>query len=455
MLVAKQHKTYLCSECGASFARWSGRCPNCDQWDTLEEVIPEPGGARDRLGTTAEGHAVKLDEIQMEHHGRISSGIAELDRVLGGGILPGSTVLLGGDPGIGKSTIMLQALGQITGDDVRCLYVTCEESLSQIKIRAARLALSGSPVLVASETSLDAICGLLVTREPQVAVVDSVQMVHTDQLDSPMGSLSQLKACAAELIQLAKQLGCALFLIGHVTKQGAIAGPKALEHMVDTVLYFESEGFQSMRILRAAKNRFGSVNEIGVFEMTEDGLRDVQNPSALFLAERDAGESGSVVTATIEGNRALMVEIQALVAPSAYGTPERKASGIDYRRFSMLLCVLERRAGLNVAACDAFVNVAGGVRVLEPAADLPVALAIASSSRDVAFPADAVAIGEVGLAGEVRAVGHIDKRLKEAQKLGFKRAFIPTGNASAASHVSISAQPVRHLRDAIKLFQQR
>ena len=452
--MAKQRKTYVCTECGGSFPRWSGRCPNCDQWNTLEEVISAPAQARDLLGTVAEGQAVELNEIQMEHLGRIGSGIPELDRALGGGILPGSTVLLGGDPGIGKSTIMLQALGQIAGDDVRCLYVTCEESLSQIKLRAARLALTGSPMLVASETSLEAICGLLAAREPQVAVVDSVQMVNTDRLDSPMGSLSQLKACAAELIRLAKQQGCALFLIGHVTKQGAIAGPKALEHMVDTVLYFESERFQSMRILRAAKNRFGSVNEIGVFEMTEEGLRDVPNPSALFLAERDAGESGSVVTATIEGNRALMVEIQALVAPSVYGTPERKASGIDYRRFSMLMAGLERRAGLSVAASDAFVNVAGGVRVPEPAADLPVALAIASSSRDVPFPADAVAFGEVGLAGEVRAVGHVDKRLKEAQKLGFERAFIPAGNMSAASHLSISAHPVRHLREVIKLLQQ-
>ena len=451
--MAKQRKSYICTECDGSFPRWSGRCPNCDQWNTLDEVISTPAQAPDWPGAAADVYALKLDEIQAEQLGRMHSNIPEFDRVLGGGILPGSTVLLGGDPGIGKSTIMLQVLGQMAGDDVRRLYITCEESLSQIKLRAARLALTGSPMLVASETSLEAICGLLASREPNVAVVDSVQMVNTDRLESPMGSLSQLKTCAAGLIQLAKRQGCALFLVGHVTKQGTIAGPKALEHMVDTVLYFESERFQSMRILRATKNRFGPINEIGVFDMTEEGLREVPNPSELFLAERDAGESGSVVTATIEGNRALLVEIQALVAPSAYGTPERKASGIDYRRFSMLLAVLERRAGLDIGAWDAFVNVAGGVRVLEPAADLPLALAIASSSRDVPFPANAVAIGEVGLAGEVRAVSHVEKRLKEAEKLGFERAFIPAGNASAASRLSMSAHPIRHLRDVVKLFQ--
>ena len=391
--MSKERKNYVCSECGASFGRWSGRCPNCQEWDTLEEAAPEPRSAIGRRSSgAAPAVSYALDEIPEERRSRIECGIGEFDRVLGGGLLPGGTVLLGGDPGIGKSTILLQALGRLAAHGVQCVYVSCEESLGQIRLRAERMGLDGAPLRVAAETSLDAIAGLLAHEQPEVAVVDSIQMVIVDQLDSPIGSLSHLKTSASELIRQAKQAGFTLFLVGHVTKQGAIAGPKALEHLVDTVLYFESERFQAMRILRAAKNRFGSINEIGVFEMTEQGLQDVANPSELFLAERDAGESGSVVTATIEGNRALLVEIQALVAPSSYGTPERKASGVDYKRFGMLLSVLERRAGVGLGPCDAFANVAGGVRIFEPAADLPLSLAIISSSRDLPFPADAVAM---------------------------------------------------------------
>ena len=452
--MAKQQRKFVCTECGASFPRWSGRCPNCEKWDSLEEVISTPKARRKSLLTPKEGQAQTMSSIPEDRHTRTMSGIPEFDRVLGGGILPGSTVLLGGDPGIGKSTILLQALAQMSGKEVRCLYVTCEESLSQIKLRAKRLGFGSSELLVASESSLEGICGLLAGYEPQVAVVDSIQMVSADELGAPLGSLSQLKLCASELVRLAKSQGFALFLVGHMTKQGILAGPKAIEHMVDTVLYFESERFQALRILRAAKNRFGSVNEIGVFEMREEGLRDVPNPSELFLAERQPAESGSVVTATMEGNRALLVEIQALIAPSIYGIPERKASGIDPRRFSMMLSVLERRAGLGLGARDAFVNVAGGVRILEPAADLPLALAIASSGRDLPFPGNAVAIGEVGLGGEVRAVGHMDRRLNEARKLGFERAIIPFGNLAACKRVSLSIEPVRHLRDAIKLLER-
>jgi len=449
--MAREHKRYVCTQCGASFVRWSGRCPNCGRWDTLEEAAAEPARSP-RAAAPARAYA--LAEVPAEPRERIRCGIAEFDRVLCGGLLPGSTVLLGGDPGIGKSTILLQVLGRMAQAGVHCLYVSCEESLSQLRLRAERLGLAECPLRVTAESSLEAVCALLADEQPRVAAVDSVQMVSFGGLDSPVGSLAQLKTCAAELVRVAKDAGVGLFLVGHVTKQGAIAGPRALEHMVDTVLYFESESFQALRILRAAKNRFGSINEIGVFQMAEDGLQEVSNPSALFLAERDPEESGSVVTATVEGNRALLVEIQALVAPSAYGTPERKASGLDYRRFSMLLAVLERRAGLSLAACDAFTNVAGGVRIIEPAADLPTALALASSSRDVPFPADAVAVGEVGLGGEVRAVPHMDRRLKEAQKLGFTRAFIPAGNRSAARRMSIEACPVRHLRDAMRLMEK-
>ena len=450
----RNRSRYLCTECGASFARWSGRCPNCEEWDSLEEQASEEAEQSAHPSISARpGKAWDLAEIPEEHRTRLESGIAEFDRVLGGGLLPGATILLGGDPGVGKSTILLQALSRLSATGTRSLYVSCEESLAQIKLRAERLGFAGTPLRVASETGLGSICGLIEQEEPGVAVIDSIQMVTASGIDSPIGSLTHLKASASELIRLAKRKHLTLFLVGHVTKQGALAGPKALEHMVDTVLYFESEQFHSMRILRAAKNRFGSINEIGVFQMGEEGLRDVRNPSELFLAERDANESGSVVTAAVEGNRALLVELQALVAPSAYGTPERKASGVDGKRFSMLLSVLERRAGVSLGGCDAFANVAGGVRVPEPAADLPLALAIVSSARDLPFPADAVAVGEVGLAGEVRAVGRLDRRLREAAKLGFRQAFIPSGNSEKIDHIEIEVTPVRHLRDAIRALE--
>ncbi|MFW6279711.1 MAG: DNA repair protein RadA [Planctomycetota bacterium] len=445
---------YVCSECGASFARWSGRCPNCEEWDSLEERAPEPDETGYLEDTAEPGRAWDLDEIPEEDHDRVRSGIEEFDRVLGGGLLPGATVLLGGDPGVGKSTILLQALSRLSAADVPSLYVSCEESLSQIKLRATRLGFAGTPLRVASETSLGPICTMIEEERPAAVVVDSIQMVTASRLDSPLGSLKHLKTSASALIRRAKTEGFTLFLVGHVTKQGSLAGPKALEHMVDTVLYFESEKFHSMRILRAAKNRFGSINEIGVFQMGEDGLRDVHNPSELFLSERDTGESGSVVTAAVEGNRAILVELQALVAPSSYGTPERKASGLDYKRFSMLLSVLERRGGISLGGCDAFANVAGGVRVPEPAADLPLALAIASSSRDMAYPPDSVAIGEIGLSGEVRAVGQLERRLREAAKLGFRRAIVPRGNALDHGTTEIEVQRVRHLREALRTVEE-
>ncbi|MBS3761919.1 MAG: DNA repair protein RadA [Planctomycetes bacterium] len=452
----KKHARYVCSECGASFARWSGRCPNCGEWDSLAETVSEgdSSGFR-RAGQGARpAESYTLPEIPEETRARLQTGITEFDRVLGGGILHGGTVLIGGEPGIGKSTVLLQALGKLAQSDHPCIYVSCEESLSQIKLRAERLGVSESPLQVAAETSLDSIAALLEQEKPEVTVVDSIQMVIVDDLDSPIGSLTHLKTSGSELIRQAKRLASGLFLVGHVTKSGSIAGPKALEHMVDTVLYFESEHSQSFRILRATKNRFGSVNEIGVFQMGETGLRDVTNPSELFLSERDAQESGSVVTAAIEGNRALLVEIQALVTPSSYGTPERKASGIDYKRFGMLLSVLDRRVGLNLGPSDAFANVAGGVRVAEPAADLPLALAIISSKRDVPFPADAVAIGEVGLSGEVRAVSHLDRRLTEAAKLGFEKAIVPAGNKKVPSGLDIGIKTVRHLREGLGMLEE-
>ncbi len=451
--MAKDNKRYHCTECGASFARWSGRCPNCEEWDSLEEQKSTSGGAGEPYVDSEPGQAWDLDEIPEDNQSRVMSGSAEFDRVLGGGLLPGATVLIGGGPGVGKSTVLLQTLSRLAANDVPSLYVSCEESLSQIKLRASRLGYAGSGVRVASETSLGPICSLIKGEEPSAVVVDSIQMVTASKLDSPLGSLKHLKSSASALIDLAKRNDFTLFLVGHVTKKGSLAGPKVLEHMVDTVLYFESEKFHSMRILRAAKNRFGSINEIGVFQMEEDGLKDVTNPSELFLSERNAHGSGSVVTAAVEGNRAVLLELQALVAPSSYNTPERKASGLDYKRFSMLLSVLERRAGISLGGCDAFANVAGGVRVPEPAADLPLALAIASSNRDLPFPEKSLAVGEIGLSGEIRAVGQLDRRLREAEKLGFETAFVPAGNSSDVNKVSIDIQPLRHIRQGLRVLE--
>ncbi len=454
--MARERVSYVCGECEASFPRWSGRCPNCQEWDTLQEVRerPQGKGSFGKPAARAGVAATPLAQVEARRLSRLGSDIPELDRVLGGGVLPGSSILLGGEPGIGKSTILLQALGRMAARGVPCLYVSCEESLGQLKLRAERLGLKDSALPVAAQSDLASILGLIAAGELRVLVVDSIQRVHAAELDSATGSLRQVSTCATGLTETCKERAIALFLVGHVTKRGLIAGPRALEHLVDTVLYFEGEtaGGAALRVLRAVKNRFGPVNEIGVFEMHSEGLREVSNPSALFLAERDADAAGSVVTATMEGSRALLVEVQALVGPGAYGTPERKASGIDYRRFSMMLSVLERQAGLELGRCDAFVNVAGGVRVYEPAADLPLLLALASSFREAPFFADGVAVGEVGLGGEVRAVGRIEDRLREARKLGFERAVVPVGNAPAARRLMAEVHAVRRLTDALRLL---
>jgi len=450
--LAKVETTYVCAECGATFYRWSGKCPNCQQWDSLQEVRATADRRSRPNSTGIVASPLSVAEISADREVRVPTDMPEFDRVLGGGVLLGSTILLGGDPGIGKSTIVLQALGQLAAHGVRCLYVSCEESLGQVKMRADRLGLGGSPLAAAAETSLGNILVLTGAEGLQVAAIDSIQRVNAEGVDSPPGSLRQVNTCATALTEACKAAGCALFLVGHVTKQGLIAGPRALEHLVDTVLYFESERFQSLRILRAEKNRFGAVNEIGVFEMGPDGLQEVRNPSELFLAERDTSASGSVVTATMEGSRALLVEIQALVGPASYGTPERKVSGMDYRRFSMMLSVLERQAGLELGRCDAFINVAGGVRVFEPAADLPLVLALASSFRNRPFLSDTVAVGEVGLGGEVRAVSRIEERLKEARKLGFEQAVVPAGNAKAAARLINQVHAVRNLHEATRLL---
>jgi DNA repair protein RadA/Sms len=452
--MARSRTHYTCTECGADFPRWSGRCPNCNEWDTLQEHAPAaaaaPGSALQYTGPAPP--ATPLHEISVSSTPRMNTGLDELDRVLGGGVLPGAAVLLGGEPGAGKSTILLQALDGLSRSGFSCLYVTCEESLSQVRMRAERLGLGDSALAVSCEPDLAGILALMESSGARVVAVDSVQRVRVPSGGAVPGGVRQVTTSAGALTDAAKRSGCAVFLAGHVTKDGVLAGPRALEHLVDTVLYFESERFQSLRVLRATKNRFGAVDEIGVFEMRQDGLHGVPNPSSILLAERDPSASGSVVTSSLEGRRALLVEVQALVGPGAYATPERKVSGLDHRRLGMMLCVIERQAGLNLRRCDAFVNVAGGIRVVEPAADLPMALALAGSFLTRAFPSDAVAVGEVGLGGEIRAVGRIQERLREAVKMGFKRAVVARGNVEAAEQTGMEVIPARHLRDALTVL---
>jgi len=424
----KVHSRYVCQSCAYESARWIGKCPNCEEWNTfVEEILP--GKRREsRSGAAAKSAGpVSIGAVDIAPEPRTAVGIPEFDRVLGGGIVPGSVVLVGGDPGIGKSTLMMQMASAL-----RCvtLYITGEESVGQIKLRAARLAVKPpDSLLLLAETNLDVIQAVIAKEPPDLLIVDSIQTMFRPDLESAPGTVSQVREATAAFMRVAKSDGIPVFLVGHVTKEGVIAGPKVVEHMVDTVLQFEGERQHAFRILRAMKNRFGSTNEIGVFEMNDGGLREVANPSEVFLAERRTGASGSAVVATIEGTRPLLVEVQALVAPTSYGVPQRSSTGFDSRRLQMLLAVLEKRVGLRLGQYDVFVNVAGGVRIDEPAVDLGMALAIVSSLRDIPVDATAVAIGEIGLGGEIRSVSQVEKRISEAGKLGFTRCLLPQGNA--------------------------
>ena len=425
--MAKPAKRFVCQSCGAVYPRWAGKCEACDSWNSIvEETVeaaPVGGGKRAAPGGS------KLDFVglsgESEKRPRLVSGLAELDRVLGGGLVEGSATLIGGDPGIGKSTLLLQAAAAL-GNKVSVAYISGEEAIDQIRMRASRLSVENAPVDLAAATSVrDIVASLDRPDGPKVAIIDSIQTMYVDVLDSAPGTVGQVRASAQELIRVAKRRGVAILLVGHVTKEGAIAGPRVLEHMVDAVLYFEGERGHPFRILRGVKNRFGATDEIGVFDMTERGLEEVANPSALFLADRQDGVAGAAVFAGIEGSRPMLVEIQALVAPSAYGTPRRAVVGWDNNRLAMLLAVLEARGGLDLSGRDVYLNVAGGLRISEPAADLAVAAAIISSLTGVPVPTGTVLFGEVGLSGEVRAVGRPDARLKEAGKLGFTRAMAP------------------------------
>lgn len=416
---------FVCQQCGGQSPKWLGRCPDCQAWNTLVEEKTTPAREYGLPATTARPQP--LCEVAVTAEDRRRCGIGEFDQVLGGGIVGGSLILIGGDPGIGKSTLLLQAISRLA-EQGSALYVTAEESARQVKLRADRLGVAPSGVYLLAETSLEAILERVAEVKPAFLVIDSIQTIFTSALDSAPGSVGQVRECAGRLMHVAKGDGIPTFLVGHVTKDGAIAGPRMLEHMVDTVLYFEGDPGHPYRILRAVKNRFGSTNEIGVFQMKDRGLAEVSNPSELFLSERPEGAAGSAVIPALEGSRPILVELQALVSTTSFGTPRRTTMGIDHNRVSLLVAVLDKKVGLSLPAQDIFLNVAGGVRLDEPAVDLGVMAALASSHLNRPIPARTIVFGEVGLAGEVRAVSHPDLRVKEAARLGFNRCFLPAGN---------------------------
>ena len=448
--MARPRSVYRCAECGHEHPKWVGRCEACSAWNSVAEeptaVVAPKRSARTAAGR---GRARPLGEVEGDRLVRWTLGIPELDFVFGGGLVPGSMALIGGEPGIGKSTLLLQAAARMVEGGRRVLYASGEESAEQIRLRADRLIEPAGGVLVLGETHLETV--LEVTREVRadLLILDSIQTVFTETLESAPGSVGQVRESAARLMRFAKDTGVAVIVVGHVTKGGTLAGPKTLEHIVDTVLYFEGETSLNYRLLRATKNRFGSVDELGVFSMTERGLIGVPNPSALFLEARSASTSGSAVTALMEGTRPVLVEVQALAAPSGYGTPQRVATGLDPRRLAVLLAVLERRAGHNFGSLDVFVQVSAGVRLSEPGADLAVAAALVSSLTNRPTPADALFLGEIGLAGEVRPVGGVDRRLAEAGRLGFRRAF-GSGRHTSASGISVVA--LDHVGELVRAF---
>ena len=451
----KASKTiFTCQSCGYQSPKWLGKCPDCGHWDSFAEEVSKPSLVRSVFGRSAAPAAVPvaIDSIELESEIRLTSSIAEFDRVLGGGLVAGSLVLIGGDPGIGKSTLMLQALYGLAEQGHRVLYVSGEESIRQLRLRSQRLGTVSSGMQVVCEVAVDAILSMVASVKPEVLVIDSIQTMFNPELSSAPGSVSQVREATVKLMMTAKQTGLPIFLVGHVTKDGAIAGPRLLEHMVDTVLYFEGDRNHMFRVLRAVKNRFGSTNEIGVFEMKDAGLFEVRNPSAVFLAERPDAAAGSVVTASMEGTRPILVELQALASGTNFGTPRRTILGLDHNRVALLAAVMEKKLGMHLMGYDIFMNVAGGVKVSEPAVDMAIVAAIASSFLDKAIPESTVVLGEIGLTGEVRAVGQMENRLSECQKMGFTRCLIPSSNQKQMARIGggLELVGIRTVEEAIE-----
>ena len=448
----KQKTVFFCTECGNEAPKWSGRCNACGAWNSMTEQVSAGKGSKSSRSTAVSKKALPLSQIDDSDEIRFSTGVGELDRVLGGGAVKGSLVLVGGAPGIGKSTLMLQICQQL-GQFSRVLYVSGEESAHQLKMRAQRLGVDGQKLLVLSETCLNHIVDCVDAEMPGVLIVDSIQTLYNDALDSPAGGVGQVKDCTMALMQLAKGKGITVFVIGHVNKEGAIAGPKVLEHMVDCVLYFEGDQHMTYRILRAAKNRFGATNEIGVFEMMEQGLREVENPSQMLLSGRPDDAPGTCVTCVMEGARPVLAEVQALIAPSSASNPRRTSNGFDFHRAAMLLAVLEKRGGLKVSQCDAYLNIIGGLNLDEPAADLAAVVAIASSYLDKPVPNSMAAIGEVGLSGEIRSINHLEQRLSEVERLGFTQCLIPANRSrEIRAFANLELIPVKNVAQALQIL---
>lgn len=455
MTKSKKSTVFFCQNCGFESAKWMGQCPGCREWNTFveEQVSTAALKKNGTQGSTARQKPAVLSEITMEKEDRISTGMQELDRVLGGGVVAGSLTLVGGDPGIGKSTLLLQVCRNFSDAGAKVLYISGEESLKQIKMRAERIGSFNDNLLLLCETNLSLIEDTIRSQKPQIVIIDSIQTMYSEDVSAAPGSVSQVRESTALFLQLAKGLGVSIFIVGHVTKEGTVAGPRVLEHMVDTVLYFEGDRYASYRILRSVKNRFGSTNEIGVFEMREEGLAEVRNPSEYMLSGRPKDACGCVVACTVEGTRPLMVEMQALVCHSNFGIPRRQATGVDFNRVNLLMAVLEKRLGLQMSGCDAYVNLAGGIRIQEPAVDLGMVMAIVSSFKNRPVDESTVVFGEVGLSGEVRAVSLAEQRLQEAVKLGFTTCVMPRANADMLKNTkSIKVIGVSNVQEAIELI---
>jgi DNA repair protein RadA/Sms len=451
--MAKSRTIYSCTECGGQSPKWQGQCPQCGAWNTLVEALTAGPGTRFESVAGAKSQVMSLASLEAKESHRVTSGLEEFDRVLGGGLVAGGVVLLGGDPGIGKSTLLLQASAAL-GAAHRTLYVTGEESVDQVALRAQRLGLVNAPVELLAEVRLEAIAAAIDAMSPELVVIDSIQTIYTDGLTSAPGSVAQVRECAAQLTRLAKQRGVIVIFVGHVTKEGAIAGPRVLEHIVDTVLYFEGDPHSSFRLVRAIKNRFGAANELGVFAMTERGLKGVTNPSAIFLSHHAEPVPGSAIVATLEGSRPLLVEIQALVDPVQGAMPRRLAVGLDAQRLALLLAVLHRHGGVETSGFDVFVNAVGGVRIQEPAVDLAVLVAVHSSLRNRPLPAKLLMFGEVGLAGEIRPVQRGQERIREAAKLGFTTVLIPSANRPRQGIDDVTIVPVERVEGALDYLRE-